>query len=193
MKSRQPAAKQRSSPSRPAVRKKYSVEQMLGAIESVKKGMPWIAAADSHGAPLSTLKDRLNGRVVHGTKPGPRSYLSKDDESELADFLVECAKLGYGKTRKDVKCIVESYLPKNDSKPEDFTLSSGWWTNFLRRNPQLSLRAGDATANVRMDALSKKNLDYYFNFLTSMISTGTLKQFIIWTRRVCLSNHDRRR
>ena len=115
--------------------------------------------------PLSTLKDRFNGRVVHGTKPGPRSYLSKDDESELADFLVECAKLGFGKTRRDVKCIVELYLQKNDSKSEDFTLSNGWWTNFLRRNPQLSLRAGDATANVRMDALSKKNLDYYFNLL----------------------------
>ena len=38
---------------------------MLGAIESVKKGMPRIAAADSHGVPLSTLKDRFNGRVVH--------------------------------------------------------------------------------------------------------------------------------
>ena len=78
---------------------------------------------------------------------------------------MECAKLGYGKTRRDVKCIVESYLQKNDSKPEDFTLSNGWWTNFLRRNPQLSLRAADGTANVRMDALSKKNLDYYFNLL----------------------------
>ena len=100
-KSRQPAAKQRSSPTnRPAVRKQYSEEQMLGAIKSVKKGMPRIAAAESHGVPLSTLKDRFNDRVVHGQNLVPRSYLAKDDESELADFLVECAKLGYGKTRR---------------------------------------------------------------------------------------------
>ncbi len=37
--------------------------------------------------------------------------------------------------------------------------------NFLKRNPKLRLRAGDATANVRMNALSKKNLDHYFKLL----------------------------
>lgn len=157
-KSRPTAAK----PNRSLFRKQYSEEQMLGAIDSVQKGMSRTAAAEQHGVPLSTLKDRFSGRVVHGTKPGPRSYLSKDEESELADFLMECAKLGYGKTRRDVKCIVESYLQKHGSKPDDFALSNGWWTNFLRRNPQ---RAGDATANVRMDALSKNNLDHYFGLL----------------------------
>ena len=95
------------NPNRSAVRKQYSDEQMLEAMESVKKGMSRTAAAELHGVPLSTLKDRFNGRVVHGMKPGPRSYLSKDEEGELADFLVECARLGFGKTRRDVRCIVE--------------------------------------------------------------------------------------
>lgn len=156
---------QKAVPNRPAVRKQYAEEQMLGAIESVKKGMSRTAAAEHHGVPLSTLKDRFNGRVVHGTKPGPKSYLSADEERELADFLVESAKIGYGKTRRDVKCIVESYLQKSKSKPCDFTLSNGWWANFLKRNPQLRLRAGDPTANVRMDALSKKNLAHYFKLM----------------------------
>ena len=26
--------------------------------------------------PRSTLKDRISGRVIHGTNPGPRPYLS---------------------------------------------------------------------------------------------------------------------
>ncbi len=148
-----------------APRMQYSEEQMLGAIESVNKGMSRTAAAEQHGVPLSTLKDRFNGRVVHGTRPGPRSYLSKNEEGELSDFLLECAKIGYGKTRRDVKCIVESYLQARKNKPDDFNLSNGWWTNFLKRNPQLRLRAGDATANVRMDALTRSNLDYYFGLL----------------------------
>ncbi len=67
-------------------------------------------AAEQHGVPLSTLKDRVNGRVVYGTRPGPRSYLSNDEEGELSDFLLECAKIGYGKTSGNIKCIVESYL-----------------------------------------------------------------------------------
>ena len=49
--------------------------------------------------------------------------------------------------------------------PEEFILSNGWWTNFLGRNPQLSPRSGDATANIQMDSLSKHNLDHYFGLL----------------------------
>ena len=81
---------------------------MLGAMEAVKSGMPRTVAAEQHGVPLSTLKNLSNGRVVHETNPGPRYFLSNDEESELADFLLEYAKIGYGKTRRDVKCIAES-------------------------------------------------------------------------------------
>jgi len=77
-----------------AVRMQYSEKQMLRAIESVKKnGMSRTAATEHHGVPLSTLNDRFNGHVVHGTRPGPRPYLSKDEERELSDFLIECAKI----------------------------------------------------------------------------------------------------
>ena len=62
-------------------------------------------AADLHGVPRSTLKDRLSGRVQHGTKPGPAPYLSKAEESELSAHLVHVANMGYGKTQRDVKCV----------------------------------------------------------------------------------------
>ena len=51
---------------------------------------------------LSTLKDRLSGRVIHGAKPGPLSYLSNKKEGELANFLTDCASVGYGKTRTNI-------------------------------------------------------------------------------------------
>lgn len=60
---------------------------------------------DSHGVPASSLKDRLSGRVIHGTKPGPVPYLSSKEEEELAVYLVEASKLGYGKARHQVKGI----------------------------------------------------------------------------------------
>ena len=59
-------------------------------------------AAEEHRVLPSTLRDRVNGRVVHGTKPGPRPYLSLDEEKELGAFLKSCTNLGYGKTRRDV-------------------------------------------------------------------------------------------
>ena len=43
---------------------------------------------------------------MHGSKPGPKPYLSKAEEENLADFLVETANLaGYGKSRQHVLLI----------------------------------------------------------------------------------------
>lgn len=42
---------------------------MIAALESVKDGMSQNRAAAIHDVPRSTLKDRINGRVVHGVKP----------------------------------------------------------------------------------------------------------------------------
>ena len=38
--------------------------------------------------PITTLNDRLSGRVEHGLKPGPRSYLERSEETELVSFIV---------------------------------------------------------------------------------------------------------
>jgi len=32
----------------------------------------------------------------------PKPYLSQEEEKELVDFLLSCAKMGYGKTQQDV-------------------------------------------------------------------------------------------
>ena len=50
--------------------------------------------------PRQTLGDRVSGKVVHGTKPGPKPFLTSVEENELSNFLVDVAKAGYGKTRK---------------------------------------------------------------------------------------------
>ena len=56
----------------------------------------------------TTLKDRLSGRVAHGTKPGLVKYLNDEEECALSDHLIKAAKAGYGKTRGQVKVIVEN-------------------------------------------------------------------------------------
>ena len=46
-------------------------------------------------------------------------------------------------------------LNRKDNLIKGSSISNGWWERFLHRNPELSLRSGDATAGVRMDALNK--------------------------------------
>jgi len=77
-----PMAKNSSSSRnvRPVVKKQWSEKQMAGTISSITKGhLSGNKAADLHGVPRSTLKDRLNGKVQCGIKPGTVPYLSKEE------------------------------------------------------------------------------------------------------------------
>ena len=77
------------------------------------------------------------------------------EECELADHLLEAAEIGYGKTCRDVCCIVETYLKQKGTLKGE-TVSHGWWEKFLKRNPSLRLRVGDSTAGVRFDAINEE-------------------------------------
>ena len=55
-----------------------------------------------------SLRDRVSGKVIHSNKPGPKPYLSPVKEKELANYLVEVAKAGYGKSRSQIKGLAEA-------------------------------------------------------------------------------------
>ncbi len=112
---------------------------MLGALQAVRDGTFGVNhAALEYAVPRTTLKDRLSGRVTHGSAPGAKPYLSREEEKELVDFFVTCSKIGYGKSRKEVLALVGSIL-KNKGRNLDKPISDGWWLRFLGRWPNLSL------------------------------------------------------
>jgi len=97
------------------------------------------AAAAQFGVPPSTLRDRLSGRVVHGTRPGPAPYLEKGEETQLVEYLTATSKVGYDKTRKHVMNIVERVAKYKGVLKKD-KISCGWFWRFRERNPSISLR-----------------------------------------------------
>ena len=93
-------------------------------------------AATRHGVPRSTLKDRLSGRVIQGTKPGPKPYLTSTEEEEPTDHLIDAVNMGFGKTRRDVLSIVERHVEqKEDVSLRASRLTYGWWKKFLKKIP----------------------------------------------------------
>jgi len=54
------------------------------------------SAAREHGVHTTTLNNRLSGRVIHGTKPGPELYLSNVEEDELVQYMSNANKVGRG-------------------------------------------------------------------------------------------------
>ena len=90
----------------PKKRKQWSDQSMRLAIKAVKSGSTILRVAILHGVPRQTLQDRISGKVVHGINPGPKPYLSSvQEEKDLAGFLIDSAKVGYGKSRDQVKSI----------------------------------------------------------------------------------------
>ena len=81
---------------------------MAAAIDAVKGGESVLRAAKQFGVPRQTLGDRVSGKIVHGTNPGPKPFLTSVEEKELSSFLVDVAKAGYGKTRKQIMGLAES-------------------------------------------------------------------------------------
>ena len=63
----------------------------------------------------TTLKDHVLGRIVHGSNMGPKTYLTNKEEKELVDFLLNCAKMSYAKTRQDaLKTVHKAVLKKGE-------------------------------------------------------------------------------
>jgi len=138
---------------------------MHQAIECARSGAASAnKAAEMYGIPKSTLKDRLSGRVQPGSRPGPHPYLMPSEEAELASHLIEAAAIGVGKTRSDVMRIAQE-VAEAKIVLKQTRISSGWWRRFLERNPALRLRAGDATAGVRIDAINEESMRGYFGLL----------------------------
>ena len=118
----------------------------------------------------------MSGKVIHGTNPGPKPFLTAVEEKELSSFLVDVAKAGYGKTRKQIMGLAESVVRDKGRMTGEKKISDGWFRRFMKRQPQLSLRKGDPTANVRMDCLTKETMDKYFDLLKDTLVENDLME-----------------
>ena len=130
--------KRRAEPeagNRPKKLKQWSDESMKGALEAVKGGLMGVNKASMNfGVPRTTLRDRISGRVEHGAKSGPTPYLTEKEDQELASFLKQASRIGYGKTKKEVLAVEKKGLPVKKFNGE------GWWQRFMSRHERLSLR-----------------------------------------------------
>ena len=63
-------------------------------MEAVRNGAVIKRAAIDHGVSSSTPQDRISGRVPHGSKAGPKPYMSRQEEAQLSEFLQAVGQVG---------------------------------------------------------------------------------------------------
>ena len=117
--------------------KMWSQESMTLAVDAVLKGgLSVRRAAQDYDVPRSTLADRVSGRVLPGALSGPSRYLSYQEEDELVHFLLECASIGYPRSRQEVIAIVQRLC---DQRGMNKVVSHGWWESFCRCHQNVTL------------------------------------------------------
>ena len=84
------------------IRGAYRCWDTVSMQKAVEEGMPLRQAAEIFFVPKSSLHDRVTGKVDFGARSGSRTYLSYEEEEEIASFLIQTAKIGYPHTKKQV-------------------------------------------------------------------------------------------
>ena len=70
-------------------RRQWNPEDMEAAMRAVQQEKKTVsAAAKQHSVPRKTLDDRIRGRVIHGSNPGPSTVLTAREEDALASYLL---------------------------------------------------------------------------------------------------------
>ena len=72
---------------RPTSYKSWTDSRMTKAMEAVSNGSSVTKAAVDYCVSHSTLHDRIYGKVIHGTKSGPRKYLTSLEKEQLVLHL----------------------------------------------------------------------------------------------------------
>lgn len=119
-------------------RRQYNSDNLLAAFNAVKDSSISVnAAAKQFGVPLTTLRDRVDGRISMGvTRTGPPLLMEKDEEAEIVHFLQTMAKYGYRYTRQELSEIAtDQAVEKGKRKPYSNGLTTKWVDNFIGRWP----------------------------------------------------------
>ena len=106
---------------RSSKRKQWSDQQMRDPIDAASSGVLSVnRAADTHSVPRSKLKDRLSGRVVHGTKATPLGYLSNTPSTARRGSSGQCTFSSGGSTISRFLGSLSERTPSQPSVKKSF-------------------------------------------------------------------------
>ena len=96
----------------------------------------YIVSQDKHyKTDLESLEKCVTEIILDLRSP----YLSSSKKKDLANFLIDSSKVGYGKSRQQVKSIAACGAHDKSRLQLDKVLSDGWYYRFMSRQSGLAL------------------------------------------------------
>lgn len=95
---------------------------------------------------------------------------NQDQERQLSEYLIRCADIYFGLSPKEVrKLAFELTVKYNLSTPstwlENEMAGQEWFRSFMKRNPELSVRAAQATSLSRATSFNRNNVNAFYDNL----------------------------
>lgn len=155
-------------------RRSFSVTALDAALNAiVEDGRKIREVARSFEISEATLRRKLKiknrTKEVKSESLGRAPVFSPAQEKDIVDHVLKLANLFFGITTIELRTMVFTYAEQNNIK-HNFNKNKqmagkDWYQNFIKRNPQISLRKPEATSLNRITAFNKREVDRYFENL----------------------------
>ena len=151
-------------------RKLWSKESMEAAVKSVSEGKGLREAGNLYNVPVETLRRRVTGKVDLDCRPGPPTVLTKEEESQIAQYLIQMSEMGYGLTKEAVMHMVYTYVTKCQRQNPFANETAGrwWFQGFKSRHPNLTIRMPQPLSHARAISGNKENISDFLGKLGSI-------------------------
>ena len=83
--------------------------------------------------------------------------------------MIKCAEIGYGKSREIVKMLAGMIAAKRGKPFKGGLPSRQWFSSFLKRHPNLSIRKTQAFGQART-AVTQESIDAFYDEYLKVIS-----------------------
>ncbi|XP_053383877.1 uncharacterized protein LOC128550038 [Mercenaria mercenaria] len=142
----------------------------------VEQGLPVERVAKRFNIPITTLKDRVKGRVhIDTVRSGPQTMFTLEQEAFLCKHLMTMAKIGFGYSRQETINLATDYAVHLGIREKSKPFSLTWLYSFLNRWPELKVKKPRSLEIARAKYATRPTIDRYFNELNSILTKYNLK------------------
>ena len=155
----------------------FSNETMQEAVRRVRNGESLRKVSEVLNVSKSTLqryveKAKISKQDDISYTPNyhVRKIFTTEEEITLVGYIIDCSKMNFGLTRRDIKHLAYALGIRNDkSVPQNWIVhkmaGEEWLIGFMKRNPSLSLRQPESCSLGRATAFNKHNVKMFFEKL----------------------------
>lgn len=152
--------------------KSYSTENLLKAIQQIRKGKISINRASvEFGISKGTLMNKIKNK--HTNKVGRPLVLTKNEEESIVQHMITVSEWGFPFTRADLCHLVKIYIEKAKRQAIQFKEnypSLEWAERFIDRHKQQLTERVCQNIKLSRAGLTVETMNVYFDNLTASLT-----------------------